>query len=321
MIVIPWHCPLCHNLLEQNTFGRLTCSKCHQSWLVREGIPDFVGDELPEFYEEKGERYHQPRSVPRRRLLTRLAMVFADDDFSTNFQFLKQAMRGHGVVLDVGCGGGNMFYPCCIGPTVGIDIAFASLKQAKTIYHQVARARVEALPFPDNAFDFVVSTDLLEHLPSEAKDCALAEMYRVLKPGGRMIHIFPVDNHHFLTRWAKQFPDLYQRYFVDLDGHDGLEMAQAVLERFERLGLRVVCVSIRKGVVWSKWEVLKRFDNEYRQTACWLDGLVWLAKLFGRNRWINHAVNPLLWALDRLLTPWFGLDYAYRVGVCLEKPR
>lgn len=283
------------------------------------GIPDFVGDDAVEFYEEKGERYHFPKTVPK-RLRTRVAMFFADDDYSTNYWFLKRTMRKPGTVLDVGCGGGNIFYTS-VGPTVGIDLAFASLKRAKTVYPQVARARVEALPLPDNTFDYVVSTDLLEHLPPTVKDRALAEMTRVLKPGGHMIHIFPVDSLHPLMRWAKRFSGLYQQYFIDLDGHEGFEVARSVLERFQRLGLRVMRVSIQKGVIWSKSEILKRFDNEYRQTARWLDRLVRLAQLIGWNRWVNHGVNPLLWALDRLLTPWFGLDYAYRVGVCVEKPR
>jgi len=272
-----------------------------------------------DFYEEKGERYHFPKAYPC-RFKTRIAMFFADDDFSTTFSFLKRVMRKPGVVLDVGCGGGNMFYPS-VGPTVGIDLAFASLKRAQTVYPQVARAKAEGLPLPNNAFDYVVSTDVLEHLTPAVKDQALAEMTRVLKPGGLMIHVCPVDSHHFLMRWAKRFPELYQRYFIDLDGHEGFETAHELLERFRKQKLRVVRFSILKGFIWSKWEVIKRFDNEYRQTARWLNGLVQLAKFLGHNRWINHGVNPALWALDRLLTAYFGLDYAYRVGVCLEKPR
>jgi len=116
------------------------------------------------------------------------AMFFADDDFSTNFYFLERTMRKPGTVLDVGCGGGNMFY-LSVGPTVGIDLAFASLKRASAVYPQVARAKVEALPLPNNAFDYVVSTDVLEHLSPTVKDKALSEMTRVLKPGGLMIHI------------------------------------------------------------------------------------------------------------------------------------
>ncbi|MEM2591487.1 MAG: methyltransferase domain-containing protein [Thermofilaceae archaeon] len=321
-VVIPWCCPRCRKQLSCDSLKEgLLCPRCEHLFPIKDGIPDFIGGNSSAFYEEKGEVYHFPKHVRSSYpLKTRLAMFFSDDDFSTNLNFLQQVMRHPGVVLDVGCGGGNTFYTF-IGPTVGVDLAFSSLRRAQTIYPQVARALAEALPFPDNAFDYVVSTDVLEHLPLAIKDKALAEMARVLKPGGRMVHIFPVDNRHFLMRWAKRFPDLFQRYFIDLDGHDGFEMASAVLKRFQQFGLRLVRLSIQKGVIWSKWEILKRFDNEYRQTAPWLDGLVRLARLMGRNKWTSHAVNPILWMLDRLLTPWFDIDYAYRVGVCLEKPR
>jgi ubiquinone/menaquinone biosynthesis C-methylase UbiE len=246
-------------------------------------------------------------------------MFFGDDDFSTSFKFLRKVMWRRGVVLDVGCGGGNTFYTF-IGPTIGIDLAISSLRRAQAVYQQVARAHSETLPFPDNSFDYVVSSDFLEHLPLNIKDNALAEMTRVLKPGGHMVHIFPVDSHHFLMSWAKRFPDLFQDYFIEQDGHDGFETARAVLERFQYLGLRLVCLSIRQGVVWSKWEILKRFDNEYHQTSWYIDSLVRFARPFARYKWINHMVNPTLWALDRLLTPSFGMDYAYRIGICLEKP-
>jgi SAM-dependent methyltransferase len=297
----------------------LTCTKCAQTFPIYDGIPDFIVSGHSDFYELKGEQFHFPKIVPSRRLKTRIAIFFGDDDFSTTFSFLKRMMRKPGVILDAGCGGGNMFY-ASLGPTIGIDLAFSSLRRARVIYTSVARASLEALPLPDNAFDYVVSTDVLEHLAPTIKDQSLAEMMRVLKPCGRMVHVFPVDSHHPLMQWAKRFPQLYQKYFIDLDGHDGLETARDILERFRRLRLKIVQVSILKGFVWSKWEVIKRFDNEYRQTAKWLDRLVRMAKFLGRNRWINHGVNPVLWVLDRLLTAYFGLDHAYRVGVCLEKP-
>jgi len=175
-----------------------------------------------DFYEEKGDRYHFPKAFPQ-RLKTRIAMFFADDDFSTNFYFLERTMRKPGTVLDVGCGGGNMFY-LSVGPTVGIDLAFASLKRASAVYPQVARAKVEALPLPNNAFDYVVSTDVLEHLSPTVKDKALSEMTRVLKPGGLMIHICPVDSHHFLMRWAKRFPELYSDILLTWTGTRGLKL-------------------------------------------------------------------------------------------------
>jgi ubiquinone/menaquinone biosynthesis C-methylase UbiE len=58
----------------------------------------------------------------------------------------------------------------------GVDIMFKN-------------AVVEALPFPDESFDAVLSTLMLHHLPREAREQCAREMRRVLKPGGRVLAI------------------------------------------------------------------------------------------------------------------------------------
>ena len=50
-----------------------------------------------------------------------------------------------------------------------------------------ARDSAAQLPFPDARFDLVTSFDVLYRLPDEVERAAIAEMFRVLKPGGRLI--------------------------------------------------------------------------------------------------------------------------------------
>jgi ubiquinone/menaquinone biosynthesis C-methylase UbiE len=47
---------------------------------------------------------------------------------------------------------------------------------------EILRADVEAIPFPDASFDFVVCIEVLRYLPASA--ACIQEMARVLKPGG-----------------------------------------------------------------------------------------------------------------------------------------
>lgn len=118
-------------------------------------------------------------------------------------------------VLDVGCGTGTLALEAArrVGPTgrvFGIDpgteqIARAHAKAArrhKPIEFQVGV--IERLAFPDQTFDVVFSTLMMHHLPAPLKRQGLAEITRVLKPGGRLViadFTHPKDRHGRAARF------------------------------------------------------------------------------------------------------------------------
>ncbi len=95
----------------------------------------------------------------------------------------------HPEILDCGCGTGhNLQMLRRYGRAYGIDLTFSGLQYArKNGERAVARATVGDLPFGDARFGLVTSFDVLYGLPDEVEPKAIAEMYRVLQPGGRLI--------------------------------------------------------------------------------------------------------------------------------------
>ncbi|MEX0683713.1 MAG: methyltransferase domain-containing protein [Dehalococcoidia bacterium] len=103
-------------------------------------------------------------------------------------------------VLDVGCGTGDLTLRAArkVGAearVAGIDaspdmIGVANRKAAaKGRKIDFRLAPIEDLPFADSEFDVALSSFMLHHLPDDLKVRGLAEVCRVLKPGGRLIAV------------------------------------------------------------------------------------------------------------------------------------
>jgi ubiquinone/menaquinone biosynthesis C-methylase UbiE len=115
----------------------------------------------------------------------------------------KARLQTGETVLDVGCGTGALALVVkeqvgLTGLVYGIDpssqmIAYARSKAARRNLSIDYRLEVvEQLAFPDRSFDLVLCTWMIHHLPADDKRRGLAEIARVLKPGGRLLL---VDSH------------------------------------------------------------------------------------------------------------------------------
>ena len=100
-------------------------------------------------------------------------------------------------VLDVGCGSGNLTltakkYAGRSGSVYGIDAAPEMIEVARKKAWQLRTdvifdvGLIEKLPLEDATFDVVISRLVIHHLPNDLKLRGFAEIFRVLKPNGRL---------------------------------------------------------------------------------------------------------------------------------------
>ncbi len=122
--------------------------------------------------------------------------------------------------LDVGCGTGRLLaFLHDAWPGVkftGLDLSAPYLAEARRLVGRTARVKLiegaaEKLPFDDAELDLMVSSFLLHELPATVRTQALAEMRRVLKPGGLVVVVDSIQKGDH-PGWDGLL-DLFPHYF------------------------------------------------------------------------------------------------------------
>jgi len=86
-------------------------------------------------------------------------------------------------VLDIGCGSSRIIQD--LPEVVGLDILLPKLRFLRDRHSRLVQGSIFALPFPDAAFDVVICSEVIEHIPDASP--VFDEMTRVLCPGGTLI--------------------------------------------------------------------------------------------------------------------------------------
>jgi SAM-dependent methyltransferase len=234
--------------------------------------------------------------------------------------FERLGVRDGARVLDMGCGGGrHAFEAWRRGATVvALDSSEAELKEVRAVQgamveagelpHGSLRPGGEAtksggvggavngdalvLPFPDAAFDYIIASEVLEHLWADT--VAIAELVRVLRPGGRIAVTVP-------TRWPERVCwALDHRYHDTPGGHVRIYRQPELEAKLEAAGLWLRG-SHHAHALHSPYWWLKCATGVNRVDPAWSvrkyhDFLAW--QITKRPRWVE--------SLDGLLNPVLG---------------
>ena len=119
-----------------------------------------------------------------------------------NYQFCaqwvaSQTSKAPPRVLDYGCGTGEIVLELLEGnvDAFGCDIFYGGADRLSSVPTELLESGVirvmdgSVIPFDANSFDFVINNQVMEHV--ENLDAVLAEIHRVLKPGGAVLSLFP----------------------------------------------------------------------------------------------------------------------------------
>ena len=263
----------------------------------------------------------------------RLARLAYDDESESGCGFLKY-FEGNvnvsgGIILDLGCGfgGRTLAYQQLTGNTfVGVDIdsraSTAGLQFARSMGSTdafFAAAVGESLPFTSDSFDAVLCYDVLEHVQDLER--TLAEVYRVLKPAGLLLTVFPPYFHPkgshlegYVSRvpWANLiFPSKVLLRAIDelLEERGDCYRPQALRPGDRLYSLNGVTIRRFRGILKrSNFEVLR------------LELLPLLNKMIRQfHRWKMHYYAWLFHPLSRI--PVLQELFTHRIVAILRKPQ
>ena len=150
------------------------------------------------------------------------------------------------VVLEIGCGRGKFVDYICGGPNpprqyYGCDYSADAIQIAGEKNNRYANVvwqqeDIQSLSFESNYFDTIISCETIEHIPDPAQ--GLSELYRVLKPGGRLILTCP-NYFNLFGIWCLYRKIIGKPYTEGGQPYVNYILMPAIFYNLKRLGFHV----------------------------------------------------------------------------------
>jgi SAM-dependent methyltransferase len=145
---------------------------------------------------------------------------FATHDRKAFFDIARNYLSGCQKILDLGSGGGHFIRFFGRDDIYALDGNKKSVNKLKTLTKNAIHSVLPNIPFPDDYFDGIHASHILEHLYPEDFYKTLKEMDRVLKKGGILIISCPMlwdGFYNDLSHTKPYHPQIFERYLSNDD--------------------------------------------------------------------------------------------------------
>ncbi|SHI47641.1 Methyltransferase domain-containing protein [Tangfeifania diversioriginum] len=200
-------CIYCENnyLKFNEERNSLFCTNCNHVFVVTDNVPvllpekELTGQSKSEIHEKLGTDF---KYIDHYQKDAYTSDYFAERDSGTEHserrvrEYIASHISGKkGRILDVGCGKAwvaELFCPLGF-EVISMDISLRNTSKALKKHpfenHHAVVADVFSLPFLNNTFDYIIASEIIEHVQNPAT--FIEKLFSVLKPGGNLIITTP----------------------------------------------------------------------------------------------------------------------------------
>jgi SAM-dependent methyltransferase len=243
-----------------------------------------MSTEFRTFYESV--TWEEPSPREKERLLSIVQRVPGDADS----------------ILEIGCGDGRLSNELPARQLVFADLSFSALRQFRRPNSNRVQASGNLLPFQDHSFDFVLCSEVLEHLSDDVLGNTLAEIQRL----AHRYVLLTVPFREDLREESRQCPKCGKVFHVY--GH---------LRNFTESALKKLLPAFRPIHEWK-----------LGPEAVWLKSLLWLRKppAGGTCLYCGYSSKPARPVFSQKLLTWFHTNYVapwhrkpYWIGILYQR--
>lgn len=287
----------------------LSCESCGRNYPIEDGVARLL-EQTDDFYE--GAYENQVRFLPRSEKPWHIWPLWW---INSGYPWMvRRHVAQEATVVELGCAGGVNYFGRRYH-MIGCDLSLSSLKKLGMYERRVQADASVCIPLPDASVDAVVSSYFWEHIPPALKPAMLQECQRILRPGGKIIFLYDVETRNpLIRRYKTRDQRLYDKLFIEGDGHLGYQWPAENIDAFKVAGFRVL---EHRGMekTWlqspSAYQKLALFGGPARRLFAWFGAL-------GKQPWF-YPYTALMRVVDTAVCPWLPKDWARIDLVVMQK--